>query len=87
MHFHKTTNMANIGVGGHEIKNFGRPFLSLIFLSHYHHIPVLSLSDECRGVNKKIFKEIQKLHQFYYFNPKIISIWGNWVMVYNFFYL
>ena len=41
---------------GHEIYNFGRPFLGY----HYY---ILSLSDLCLGVEKKIFKE--KVH-FYY---------------------
>ena len=33
---------------GHEIYNFGRPFLG-------HHNDILSLSDLCQGVKKKIF--------------------------------
>ena len=37
--------------GGHEIYNFGRPFLG-------HHYYILSLSDLSLGVEKKIFKEI-----------------------------
>ena len=36
--------------GGHEIYNFGRPFLG-----HYYYI--LSLSKSFPGVEKKIFKE------------------------------
>ena len=36
---------------GHEIYNFGRPFLA-------HHYYILVLSDLCPGVEKKIFKEI-----------------------------
>ena len=42
-------------VGGHEINNFGRPFLD-----HYYYI--LSLSDLCLGVKKRIFKEIIHVH-------------------------
>ena len=42
--------------GGHEIYNFGRPFI-------VHHYYILSLSDLCLGVEKKIFKEIM---HFYY---------------------
>ena len=37
--------------GGHESHNFGRSFL----VYHYH---ILSLSDLCMVVEKKIFKEI-----------------------------
>ena len=40
--------------GGHEIDNFGRPFLG-----HHHYI--LSLSDLCLRV-KKIFKRIMHFH-------------------------
>ena len=46
-----------------EINYFSRPFLC-------HHYGILSLSDPCLGVRKKIFR---KLHQFY---PKIILLWG-----------
>ena len=49
--------------GGHEISNFGRSFLG-------HHYYILGLSDQCLGVENKIFKEIQ---QFYTFYPQIIS--------------
>ena len=52
--------------GGNEIYNVGRPFLG-------HHYCILSLSDLCLGVEKKIFKEI---HQLYTFYPKINSPWG-----------
>ena len=41
---------------GHEIYNFGRPFLG-------HHYYILGLSDLCLGIEKKIFKEIM---HFYY---------------------
>ena len=50
--------------GVHEIYNFGRPFLG-------HHYDILSLSDQCLGVEKKVFKEI--MH--YTFYPKITSLW------------
>ena len=50
--------------GGYEIYNFGRPFLG-------HHYYLLSLSELCLGVEKKIFKSIM---HFYYMtemaNPK-----------------
>ena len=49
--------------GGHGIYNFGRPFLA-----HFYYI--LSLSEPCPGVEKKIFEEIQL---FYPFCPKITS--------------
>ena len=45
--------------GGHEIYNFGRPFLGL----HYY---ILSLSDLCLGVEKKIFKGIMHFHYMTY---------------------
>ena len=38
-------------LGGHEIYNFGRPFLG-------HHYYIHSLSDLFLGVKRKIFKEI-----------------------------
>ena len=41
--------------GVHEIYNFGRPFLG-------HHYYILSLSDQCLGVEKKVFKEIMHFH-------------------------
>ena len=70
MFFHYMTYMAtpqgnNPCPGGHEIYNCGRPYLG-------HHYYILSLSDLCLGVEKKIFKEI---HQFYTFYPKITSLW------------
>ena len=40
---------------GHEIYNFGRPFLG-------HHYYILGLSDLCLGVETKIFKEIMYFH-------------------------
>ena len=51
---------------GHEIYNFGRPFLG-------HHYYILGLSDKCPGVGKKIFKEVQ---QFYTSYPNITSSLG-----------
>ena len=36
--------------GGHEIYKFGRPILG-----HHYYIPVLGLSDQCLGVEKKNF--------------------------------
>ena len=41
--------------GGHEIYNLGRPFFG-------HHYYLLSLSDLCLGVKKKIFKGIMHFH-------------------------
>ena len=38
-------------LGGHEIYNFGRPFLG-------HHYNILSFSDLCMGVKRSIFIEI-----------------------------
>ena len=45
--------------GGHEIYNFGGPFLG----NHYY---ILSLSNLCLGVEKKIFKEIMHFHYVTY---------------------
>ena len=50
-----TPSHQNPSPGGHEIYNFGRPFLS-------HHYYILSLSDICMAVEKKIFKEIMQFH-------------------------
>ena len=47
--------------GGHEIYNFGRPFLC-------HHNYILSLSVLCLGVEKKILKEIMHFHYIIYMN-------------------
>ena len=54
MYFHYVTYMAtpqrkNPCPGGHEIYNFGRPFLS-------NHYVIFSLSELCLEVEKKIFK-------------------------------
>ena len=40
---------------GHEIYNFGRPFLG-------YHSYILGLSDLCLGVEKEIFKAIKQFH-------------------------
>ena len=48
--------------GGHEIHNFGRPFLG-------HHYYLLSVSDLSLGVDKKIFKEIMHFHYMTYGHP------------------
>ena len=47
--------------GGHEIYNFGRPFLG-------HHYYILGLSYLCLGVEKKIFKNYSN---FTLFTPKL----------------
>ena len=60
---------------GHEIKNFGRPFLA-------HHFYILHLSDSYPRVKKvNIFTE---MHQFCNFYPKPISPWGGGHKIYNF---
>ena len=76
VHFHYITYkdmplLRNPCPGGHEIYDFGRPFLG-------HHNFIHSFSVLCLGVEKKIFKEI---HQFYTFYTKITSSWdGEGVM-------
>ena len=45
--------------GGHEIYNFGRPFLG-------HHYYKLSMSDLCLRVEKKTFEEILHFHNMTY---------------------
>ena len=45
--------------GGHEIYNFRTPFLG-------HHYLILSLSDLCPGVKKKIFKGIMHVQYMTY---------------------
>ena len=65
MHFYYMT-YKNPCFRGNEIYNFGRTFLR----QHYYK---LSLSDQCLGIEKKIFKDI---HQFYTFYPKITLPWG-----------
>ena len=64
MQFHNMTYMAtplhkNPCSRGHEIHNFGRPFLG-------HHYYILGLSDLCLGIEKKIFKEIMQFHNMTY---------------------
>ena len=49
----KHKNSCPGGHEGHEIYNFGRPHLG-----HYYYI--LSLSDLCLGVEKKVFKVINQ---------------------------
>ena len=49
--------------GGHESYNFGRPFLANSY--HYNNF-ILSLSDLCLEVEKKIFKEIMQFHYMTY---------------------
>ena len=77
MHFHYMTYMAtpyhkNICPGGHEMYNFGRPFLG-------HHYYIISLSDLCLGI-ENIFYEVL-VHQFYTFFPQITFPWvGGGVM-------
>ena len=56
-----TLQQKNPCPGGHEIYNFGRPFLG-----HYYF--TLSLYEPCPGLENKIFNEI---HQFTLFTPKI----------------
>ena len=47
------------GPVGHEIYNFGRPCLG-------HHYCILTLSDLCMGVVKKIFKEVMHVNYMTY---------------------
>ena len=54
-----TPNIRTLALGGHEIYNFGRPFLG-------HHYYTLSLSDLCLGVEKTIVKEIMHFHYMTY---------------------
>ena len=44
---------------GHEIYNFGRPFVG-------HYCYILSLSNLCMGAEKKIFTEIMHFHYLTY---------------------
>ena len=72
IHFHYMTYMTTPSLKnpchrGHEIYNFGRPFLG-----HYYYI--LGLSDQCLGVEKKIFKEIM---HFYYMTYKAMPLHKN----------
>ena len=64
MQFDFKTNMAmplhkNPCPRGHEIYNFGRPFLG-------HHYYILGLSDLCQRAEKKIFKEIMQFNYMTY---------------------
>ena len=63
MHFHYMNFMVthvhkNPCPRGHEIYNFGRPFLG-------HHYYILRLSDQCLGEETNIFKEIQQFYTYY----------------------
>ena len=55
MTYMATPKRKNPCPGGHEIYNFGRPFLG-------HHYSILSLSNICLGVEQKIFEEIINFH-------------------------
>ena len=101
MHFHHMTYMTtpqhkNPCPRGHEIYNFGRPFLG-------HHYYILGLSNLCLGVEQKMLKEKMHFHnmtymwprpctrtpapeiqQFYSFYHKIIFPWGRGHEIYNF---
>ena len=64
MQFHKLFYMItplhkNPCPRGHDIYNFGRPFLG-------HHYYIHGLSDLCLGVDKQIFKEIMHFHYMTY---------------------
>ena len=60
--------------GGHEIYNFGRPFLGY----HYY---ILSLSDLFLEVDKKI---LMKYINFTFFSPKPPPLWVVGHEIYNF---
>ena len=83
MHFHYMTYMTtpqhkNPSPGGHEIYNFGRPFLG-----HHHYI--LSLSDLCLRVKKKIFKGIMHFHYTTYMaTPQHRNLCSGGHEIYNF---
>ena len=79
MYFHymtytTTSQHKNPSPGGYERYTFERPFLG-------HHCYILSLSDQCLGVEIKILLEIQ---QFYTFTPKITSPGMRGHDIYNF---
>ena len=59
MTYMATPEHQNPGPGGHEIYNFGTPFLG-------HHYYILGLFHLCLGVEKKIFKEIMHFHYMTY---------------------
>ena len=54
--------------GGHEIYNFGRPFLG-----NHRYIITCSLSDLCMGVEKKMFPEIMYFHYMTYMATPILQ--------------
>ena len=59
VHHMTTPKHKNPCPGGHEIYNFGGPFLG-------HHCYTLCLSNLCLGVEKNIFKEIMYFHYITY---------------------
>ena len=61
MTYMATPQRKNLCLGGHEIFNFGRSTLG------YHNY-ILSLSNLCLGVEKKIFKEIMHFYIMTYIN-------------------
>ena len=61
--------------GGHEIYNFGRPFLD-------HHYYILGLSDQCLGVKRRRF--LKKYINFTLFTPKLPPLWVGGHEIYNF---
>ena len=73
MHFHYMTYMymatpqhKNPCPGGHEIYNFGRPFLG-------HHYYSLGLYDLRLGVEKKMVKEIMHFHYLTYMTTPLLK--------------
>ena len=60
---------------GHEIYNFGRPFLG-----HYYY--TLSLSELRPGIEKKIF--LKKYINFTLFTAKLPPLWVGGHEIYNF---
>ena len=59
-----TPHHRNPSPRGHEIYNFGRPFLG-------HHYYILGLSDLCLEVEKKIFKEIMHSNYMTYMSTPL----------------
>ena len=58
-------------LGRHKIYNKRRPFLG-------HHYYIISLSDVCLGVEKKIFKEINCFHyETYFVTPRTRNLLVN----------
>ena len=80
MHFHNMSYMTtplhkNRCPRGHEIYNFGKPFLAY----HYY---ILGLSDLCLVVEKKIF--LKKYSNFTLFTPQLPPLWVGGHEIYNF---